>query len=227
MKIAVLSLLSILIISIILFIIFYNKKIDLARKITQSLQIPLIAAATICSITAYLPDSIHIILISSFAYAFCTACTVLMHFKEKIICRVLGRLFYLLSIFCWFILFKSTFYIYKVSAPVFLISSAIYLAIFITLCISLGKQTFEHYFWTFLSIFTCSLLHFSSVITLINGHELYSYLLALGTSGMYAQVIYYLIEYKKPHGLNGVLIENIILICPQMLISASCYLMIS
>lgn len=219
--------LGLFLISLLLCAIFFKKQMIIQCKITTALVMPLLAALSISALCLSLPDSSHIILLSSLAYLFCSTSVILFYFDKKTKYRIAARILYLATILSWFTLFGTTFYIYRTPLLLIIIAAAIYLALFVLTCIFLGKQQLSRYFWTFISLCLCTILHFSAVVTLVSGRTLYSIFLFLGTTTIFGLVIYYLIAYKKEMGKNNRLIQISLMILSQLLISLSCFLMIN
>lgn len=227
MKIAIWISLGLLLVSIALCLIFLKKGFSKATKITTALIMPLLGALSTTALCLSLPDSSHIILLSALAYIFCSASIILFYYADITKCRIVARILYLIAITAWFELFRSTFFIYRTPLLVIIIAAVIYLALFVLTCIFLGKQQLSRYFWTFISISLCILLHFSSVVTLIQGRTLYSIFLFLGTTAIFGLVMFYLIAYKKELGKNSRLIQISLMILSQLFISLACFLMIN
>lgn len=219
--------LGIFIVSTVLYFVFYKTNLFKPRKVFAFLLCPLLATVSISSLWNFIPDSKHIIFITVISFLFCTASIILFFYDSDVKFRIVGRTSYLISVFSWFLLYKSTFYIYKVPALLSIICTVIYISIFVITCILLGKQTLSHHCWSFLSLLTCSILHFCSVVTLIAAHNTYSLILILGTTTTYALVVYYLSQYKKEPHKHTKLIEFCMLLGSQLLIVTANYLMLS
>lgn len=210
----------------ILFFIFYKLKLLLPKKIFAFLTCPLIAATSVSSLYLFLPDSLPVIFTTILSFLCCTVSIILFFFESDIKFRVIGRSAFLLSICIWFNLFRSTFYIYKVPVLLLIICLLIYIGIFVITCFLLGKQKLSRFFWAFISILICSMLHFSTVVTLFEGHTLYSIFLFAGATGIFALTIYYLSLYKKEPNNHTKLIEFCMMLGSLLFISAANFLML-
>lgn len=210
----------------VLYFIFYKLNLITAKKVFEFLLCPLLATVSISSLFNFIPDSNHVIFITLISFLFCSASVIFFFYDDDIKLRVIGRTAFLLSIFAWFILFKSTFYMYKVPALLLIICLLVYAGIFVFTCILLGKQKLSRYFWTFISILICSMLHFCSTLTLIAGHTLYSVILFLGTTTFFVLDINYLSYYKKEPRKHTKLFQFCMLVGSQLLIAISNFLML-
>lgn len=218
--------LGLTVLTTILTIAFYRKEMYLHERITEALIIPFTAFLSFSTMALYLPDSIHIITLSTISYVFCTACLILFYFDDKLFCRIATRCLFLLTVFVWLILFKSTFYIYKTNVALLITSLIIYLGVYVFVLIKAKRKSFTYYLYTFISIILCATLHLCATITLFAGKKLYSVILFIGTTEYFALGAYYLITYNKESKINRRLIYTILLITSQVMISLSCFLMI-
>lgn len=218
--------LGLFVIATVLYFIFYKLNLITAKKVFAFLLCPLLGTVSISSLCNFIPDSNHVIFITLISFLCCSASVILFFYDDDIKFRIIGRTAFLLSVFDWFILFKSTFYMYKVPALLLIICLLVYAGIFVFTCILLGKQKLSRYFWTFISILICSMLHFCSVVTLIAGHTLYSIVLFVGTTGLFVLDVKYLSFYKKEPRKHTKLFQFCMLIGSQLIIATANFLML-
>ena len=218
--------LGIFIVSTVLYFVFYKLNITVPKRVFAFLICPLLAVVSISSLYNFTPDSLHVILITVISFLLCSISVIFFFFDSNVKFRVIGRTAFLLSLFFWFLLYKSTFYIYKVSPLISIIFSLVYAGLLVFTFILLGKQKVSRYFWTFISVLLCSMLHFCSTVTLIEGHSLYSIFLFLGTTVIFVLVINQLSFYKKEPRKHAKLLQFCMLFGSQLLIATANFLML-
>ena len=199
----------------------------LVLKIFSSLVVPIIAGVTIFILTLYLPDSLHIIKISSFGYFFAALSTALFLFEEVKHIRYYARLSLFASVVFWIILFFNVFYLYHIPTALTVSLIIFYTAVSITLSIFIGRQRPMVYFWVTVSVFVGGFFGYLTFVTMVYSHRLYSILLFASATFLLAMVFYYMIDIKKYHFRHSKVIRYFLMIIFQSLLSASTILMIS
>ena len=126
MTIANWILLSLIIITAGLLIFAYIKKIMILQKICACCIIPLFGILNILLLSHYLPDSLHIMKITITVLTLVTISTIFITFENIKSLRVFGRIIVLTSILCWLSLYRTIFYIHKVSLWLILLMCIIY-----------------------------------------------------------------------------------------------------
>lgn len=202
------------------------KKLPLIVRILSSLVLPIVTGVAIYFLSLFLPDSRHIITISSFGNFFAILSTVLFLFDENKLLRYLARSALFISIVFWITLFFNVFYIYHVSILLSVILAILYLGIAVTLCIFIGKQKIFVYGWVIVAILLGGFFDYLSIMALLYSHRIYSILLCAGATGILASIFYYMIDTKKYHFRHAKVVRCVLIIISQALITASTVLMI-
>lgn len=226
MTIANWIILGLLIISAILLITSYIKKISLLQKISENLIIPLFGSLIVLLLRNYLPDSLHLIKITISALSFITISTIFISFEKNKILRISGRILVLSGIICWSFLYKSIFFIHKVPLWLSILMITIYLAGMISAIILSGKQEVQFYILFALSFALAAYLHFCSLIFLCYETAGNSIMLFLGTSIFIALTAFHFINQAKLKIKHAGVIRYCLLVASQILIACSNILMI-
>ena len=204
----------------------YFKKNALMKKITECLTLPLSAILIVLFLIENLPDSFHIIMITTAAFFLISLSGILLSFPQIKSCRIIGRLTSLANLICWSILYKQIFKIHEVSGWIYILCIAIYLAIIITSCILSGKQAFLFYLFFAISFTSVAFLHFCSIIFLFYEHTIASVVLLIGTTISTCLVAFHFINQTKLNIKHAGVIRYIFLVSSQILIACSNILMI-
>ena len=132
-------------VTLFLYIIGMVRRISPLEKTARSLFVPFTASLILSILTAYLPDSYHIMVLSSFAFG---AAIIFMLFtlgdKNKFI-KVVEEFFYVINQMLWLVLIVSVYRIFKINQLFFIICGIVYFAGFIVICIFIKKQPASKY----------------------------------------------------------------------------------
>ena len=227
MTIADWILLGLIIVSALLLIISYIKKINLLQKICECLIIPLFGALNVLLLRNYLPDSLHLIKITITALSLITISTIFISFESKKTLRILGRFFVLAGILCWISLYRTVFFLHKVPLWLIIIMAVIYLACVITAIILSGKQQSAYYVLFILSFAISAYLNFSSLIFLCFEFAGSSIMLFAGTTLFLALNSFHFINQAKLKIKHAGVIRYSLLVASQILIACSNIILIS
>lgn len=230
MNITTIVLLSLLSISIILYIISLIKNWKIPLGITSNLFIPLACTPAIIALSEYLPDSYHLRFLSIVAVALISVSEVFIYFRFYNFMTIPGEFLYTLSIIAWICLYKSTFYVFKATNLSLIIEGSILLIILFALLIYLKPQ---HFFKCLLRAFQLGALGFVNycgLLTLLNTNKNYGYTLFIGSTLMIFEFIFYSVQTTKPVKINRKverLIRTSLITSAEVLITVTGYFMIS
>ncbi len=225
MTIADWILLGAIIIAAGLLIFSYIKKVKLLQKICECLIIPLFEALVILILREYLPDSLHLIKVTTVSLSLATVSTIFISFESKKLLRVSGRILVLSSIISWISLYKSIFYIHNVPVWLAILMSAIYLAALITAIILSGKQPLLFYLLFAIGFALSAYLHFCSLLFLCYERRVSSIMLFAGASLFIILNAFHFINQAKLNFKHAGVIRYSLLIASQVLIACSNILM--
>ncbi len=210
-----------------LLIYSYIKKVKLLQKISECLIIPLFAVLVILLLREYLPDSLHLIKVTTIALSLVTVSTIFISFESKKLLRVSGRILVLSSLLCWISLYKSIFYIHNVPAWLIILMSLIYIAALVTAIILSGKQPFLFYILFAIGFALSAYLHFCSLLFLCYERRASAIMLFAGASIFLILNAFHFINQAKLKFKHAGVIRYSLLIASQVLIACSNILMIS
>ena len=225
MTIASWILLGSLAVNLILLIISHILKKTLMQKITECLMIPLFGAFTVLLLRAYLPDSLHLIIVTITALSLATISTIFLSLEKIKVLRIFGRILILASVFCWASLYRIVFFIHKVPLWLTILMSGIYLAGIIAAIILSGKQEIKFYILFALSIALSAYLHFCSLIFLCFETAGSSIMLFAGTSLFAGLTAFHFINQAKLNIKHAGIIRYSLMLASQILIACSNILM--
>ena len=196
--------LSIIFISLVLYLIALIKKNSLMAKISSAFTIPFIALLNLSLLYYYLPDSRHIILTTIIAMSLVTISQILFLFENNIHARIAGRI------------------------PVWFLTLAliIYAGIITWVLILSGKQKFYKDFIFIIGLLIASGMHYSTLAAFCMSPSLSSILLTLGTTLTLVFIIIYFLDFAKYHFKFRKPLLFFILIASQSLIMFSNLLLI-
>lgn len=226
MTIANWILLSLIIITAGLLIFAYIKKIMILQKICACCIIPLFEILNILLLSHYLPDSLHIMKITITALTLVTISTIFITFENIKSLRVFGRIIVLTSILCWLSLYRTIFYIHKVSLWLILLMCIIYLAGMIISIILAGKQEAVFYGLFALSFSIAAYLNFCALIFLCYETAGSSIMLFAGSTIFMGLTGFHFINHAKLKYKHAGVIRYCLLVASQILIACSNILMI-
>ena len=205
--------------------IFANIKKHLAlQKLCVCLTLPISGSLIILLLSAYLPDSYHIMFISTIALSLVSLSTAFLAFEKFRTLRISGRIASLGNVFCWIILYRSIFKIYSVPVWLYILAACIYAAIIISACVFSGKQEPRFYGAFALSFLLAAYLNFCSLIFLCREKNSSSIMLFAGTT-LYAVLVTFhflnttKLKIKHAGGLrfNMMFISQVLIACSNIL----------
>lgn len=226
-------LLGFFVLSVLIYIISNVKKIKYLDGICGLFFIPTSCFFIIRLLNNYLPDSRHIIFISTIAIIFISLRELLIWFKiprlQKIF-TIIEEFLYIANIFTWIQLYKTTFYIYRTNGLCTLIVIVLFVFLFGFMCLMIGKNNFKYSLKALISFFLIGYLNYCAIISYINCHDIYAIILIIGTLLLLCDVIFFSIQTIKPFEINIKLekiIRVILITSSQFLITTSGLLMIN
>ena len=192
---------GLLVADIVLYIFGVVKNIALMEKIAGSFLIPFAAGIIISILTEFLPDSHHIIYISSFAFLFASLNVAAIYGKKNIF-RYFCKLFFVLAVFVWTMLIVSVYRIYRIPDFVFIITGAVYLAGLIVICIFIKKQKLYKYASALVKYAVASFLSFTSFISLIYEKRLYAGFMFTGSLAALFLCVLMIFQDTRPFAIS-------------------------
>ena len=218
--------LSIIFISLLLYLIALIKKNSLMAKISSAFTIPFIALLNLSLLYNYLPDSRHIILTTIIAMSLVTISQILFLFENNIHARIAGRIAFILSTCVWMEIYRATYYIYRLPVWFLTLALIIYAGIITWVLILSGKQKFYKDFIFIIGLLIASGMHYSTLAAFCMSPSLSSILLTLGTTLTLVFIIIYFLDFAKYHFKFRKPLLFFILIASQSLIMFSNLLLI-
>lgn len=193
---------SLLGVNLILYIVGQVQRIMALEKVTRGLLVPFLAGIILSILAVYLPDSYHIMFISSFAFG---ASAVLMLLtlgdKNKFI-RSTEEFFYILTQLLWLMLIISVYRIFNVPHWLFIILGAVYFAGFIVICIFIKKQSFAKYASAIILFVVSTAFGMTTLISLIYEKRLFAVLIILGTLVFMAGTVITIFQKTRPFDIT-------------------------
>ena len=193
---------GLLVADIVIFIVGIIKNIALMEKIAGCFLIPFAAGIIISILTEFLPDSHHIIFISSFAFLFASLCVASV-FGKKNVFKYLCKLFFVLAVCIWTMLIVSVYRIYRIPDFVFIISGAVYLAGLIVICFFIKKQRLYKYASALVKYAAASFLSFTSFISLVYEKRLYAGLMFTGSLATLFLCVLMIFQDTRPFAISA------------------------
>lgn len=220
-----LDFISLLLISLILYTIFYFKNIKWGTRITSCIHIPFIAAATISLLLQCLPDSHRTGTFYTFIILFGATGTILAQF-EKNKFKTLSQIALTLSLAIANLLAGSIFLLYHIPTWIIFPAILIYIAL-ITGTIIISKKQKYYFYFTVLFPYGLSLLFIiCTFFNLIAYKDISSILLFISAISILLFTIYNILDYTNLKLKFGKFISHIVLVLIYCLISAGFTLML-
>ena len=214
---------GLLLIDMIVYLVASIKNKAIPEKISLFTLLPLTYGITIPFFKACLPDSLNIMIYTSVAVFFAALVPVLNNLKIKKNSR-LEKISYLLSLFSWFILYQSSFYLYRVPAFIPVIILILFLATAVFFLFKLHiKNLYEalKFIIILAAAFTIVLVNFT---TLLYSKNLSGSLCFSGAVLLTVFAVLRKINEKKPLKFLAIL-SNLLLFFGTSLVSASAVLL--
>lgn len=172
---------SILVITLALYVVGTVLNITLLQKISEIFFVPCAGGIVIVLLQNYLPDANHIIRVTITALAFLFLAQIAAVFENFNISRIISYYLFLANIITWLDLYITTFYIYYVFYYVIAIAAACYTVYLLIMLIHCRKQKKSWFIGDLIFYIPAALINFCAIITLVHSRRSYSYLLTAGT----------------------------------------------
>lgn len=214
-------------VSLILFIISIIKKINLMRIISESILQLGLGAIAVSFLKNYLPDSFHIMIIAGSSFVFSTMAELFFNYSEKKICRISGRILFVISILCWIQLYRTTFYLYHVPVWSNILALSIYIFIFGLVILLCRFSKPKSYFLILVTIAVTAFFHYCGLLTLCYTPCAYSIVLFCGSSILFGLEILYIFQYLRFNFKYATILRSILVLASQAAIGTASVLMIA
>ena len=193
---------GLLVVVLFLYILAQVKNIVPLEKTTRSLFVPVNAGLIISALVLFLPDSWHIILISSFAFIFALAFMLFtLNDKNKFL-KGLEELCYILIQAVWLFLVVSVYRIYRVPQMLFIITGIVYFAGFIVMCFFIKKQSLIKYGWAFLLYAVNSFLGITTFICMIYEKRLFGIIMFISSLSFMFGTVLIIFQRTRPFAIS-------------------------
>lgn len=189
-------------INLILYIVGMVQRLRILEKVTRVLFVPFIAGIIHSILAAYLPDSYHIMFISSFAFGTAAVFMLLTLADKTKFVKIAEEFCYALTQLFWFLLTVSVYRIFRVSQWLFIISGAVYFAGFVVICIFIKKQPFAKYASAFILYAVSTAAGITTLISLIYEKRLFAALMLPGTLVYMFGTILIIFQKTRPFDIS-------------------------
>ena len=219
---------GLLVVTLILYILGQVNRIMALEKIARVLFMPFIAGIILSILTVYLPDSHHILVLSTFAYAAATLFMLNTLKDKKRFLKMTEGLFFILNQSMWGMLIFSVYRIYRVPTFVYIIAGIIYLAGFIVLCILVKKQSLVKYTGALILYAFSAYLGLTTLLSLIYEKRLFSVLMFTGSIAYMLETLFIIIQRTRPFDITEKtekFVITIMTVCTAALMGAGAVLM--
>jgi len=193
---------ALLALNLILYIIGLVQRLNVMEKIARSFFIPFASGILLSTMTAYLPDSYHILLVFSIAAAFYTLSLLCTIGDKKAFFKHAEIFFFTAASVFWSSLLFSVYRIHKVHQLVFIVIGIVYLAGFITICIFIKKQKFTSYLSAILQYAINSFLSITTFISLIYEKRLFGLFIFIGSLCAMFYSVFQIFQKTRPFDLS-------------------------
>ena len=189
-------------VDLILYIIGQVQRIRALEKVARGLLVPFLAAIIHSILAVYLPDSYHIMFISSFAF-FAAIIFMLCTLGDKNrFVKLTEEFFYVIAQCTWLLLIVSVYRIFKVPQWLFIISGAVYFAGFIVICIFIKKQTPVKYAAAITQYLFTAVFGTTALISLVYEKRVFGILIFCGALVNICHVIFEIFQRTRPFAIS-------------------------
>lgn len=189
-------------VDLILYIIGQVQRIRALEKVVRGLLVPFLAAIIHSILAVYLPDSYHIMFISSFAF-FAAIIFMLCTLGDKNrFVKLTEEFFYVIAQCTWLLLIVSVYRIFKVPQWLFIISGVVYFAGFIVICIFIKKQSFAKYASALILYAVSTAFGITTLVSLIYEKRLFAVLMLLGTLVYMFGTVFIIFQKTRPFDIT-------------------------
>ena len=199
---------GLLAVTLILYIVALIQRIIPLEKTARSLFVPFICGLITSILTNYLPDSHHIIFISSMAFGMATLCMI-STLKKNRFCKFSEHFLFLLTEAFWLWLICSVYRIFKVSNIIYILAGIVFLAGFIVISIFIKKQSFVKYAAAIIQYSFAAFFCTTALISLIYEKRAFGILIFLGSLFTVCHVVFEIFQRTRPFAISAKL-ERII-----------------
>lgn len=186
-----------------LYILSMFKDIKIISSITSLLFLPLCCFPVIIGLSKYLPDSHHIRFLSVLAIIFITVSEFFIYFKIAKWMQIAGEALYIISFLFWIQLYKTTFYIFRVSTSALITEIVILTILLLILLIYIRRQKPVFYLVRITEFYGLGFLNFSAIITAINvSNKAYPVTFIIGSSLLIVEYLLFTVQTTRPVEIN-------------------------
>ena len=217
---------GLLAVALVLYIVGLVQRIVPLEKTARSLFVPFICGFISALLTNYLPDSHHIIFISSLALSAASLCMI-STLKKTRFCKFAEHFLFLLTESFWLWLICSVYRIFKVSNLIFILSGIFFLAGFIVICVFIKKQSLHKYVAAIIQYSFAAVLCTTSLVSLIYEKRAFGILIFLGSLITVCHVVFEIFQRTRPFAISTKLeriIVTILFVTAQALMGAGAVL---
>ena len=189
-------------VDLILYIVGMVKKINTLEKVARVLFMPFTVGIIHSILAAYLPDSYHIMFISSFAFGTAVIFMLLTLADKKQFVRKTKEFLYGITQVIWLLLIVSVFRIYRIPQWLFIISGTVYFAGFVVICIFIKKQSFARYFSAILMYLFSTALGITTLVSLIYEKRLFAVLMFISSLVYMFGTVLIIFQKNRPFAIS-------------------------
>ena len=193
---------GLLAVALVLYIVGLVQRIIPLENTARSLFVPFAAGIIISLLINYLPDSHHIIFISSIAFGAATLCMISTLKKNKF-CKFSEHFLFLLTESFWIWLICSVYRIFKVSKIIYILAGIVFLAGFIVISIFIKKQSFVKYAAALIQYSFAGVFCTTALISLIYEKRTFGILIFLGSLFSVCHVIFEIFQRTRPFAISS------------------------
>ncbi len=219
---------GLLAVDVFLFILGLAKNIKALEKTARVLLMPFTAGIILSLLSNYLPDSHHIILIVSLAFAAATLFMIsTLNLKNRFFKFVEHFLFILTQAF-WLWLIASVYRIFKIPDIFYILAAIVFIAGFIVLCVFIKKQTPAKYAAAIIQYFITAVLCTTALISLVYEKRTFGILIFTGSLTLLCHVIFEIFQRTRPFAISEKtekIIVTLLAVCSNALMGAGAILM--
>ena len=219
---------GLLVVDVILYIFGLIQRLRPLEKTARGLCIPFIAGIILSILYEFLPDSHHIILISSLAFSAASLFMVsTLNDKNRFVKFIEHFLFLLIEAF-WFLLIASVYRIYKVPAIFFILAGIVFIAGFVVVCIFIKKQPVAKYLAAIIQYGASAIFCSTTLVSLIYEKRVFAILFFVGSLVTVCHVIFEIFQRTRPFAINEKtekIFVTLFTVCAQALIGAGAILL--
>ncbi|MBO4532959.1 MAG: hypothetical protein J5726_04590 [Treponema sp.] len=215
-------------VNLILYIVGMAQRLGALEKVARVLFVPFVVGIIHSILAVHLPDSYHILFISSFAFLAAAAFMLLTLGDKNKFIKLLEESFHALTQIIWLLLIVSVYRIYRVPQWIFIISGAVYFAGFVVICIFIKKQSFARYFSAILMYAFSTAFGITTLISLIYEKRLFGVMMFIGSLVYMFGTVLIIFQRNRPFAISEKvekLLVTITTVCATALMGTGAILM--